>query len=94
MSQALRRQAVVRDFSCRILRGDKRRPDRPQRRGKTTLLRLILGELAPDAGRCASAAASKWPTSTSSAAQLDGATLADVISPGSDYVEIGGSAST
>jgi ATP-binding cassette subfamily F protein uup len=43
-------KTVVRDFSCRILRGDKIGLIGPNGSGKTTLLRLILGELAPDAG--------------------------------------------
>ena len=41
---------VVRDFSCRLQRGDKIGVIGPNGAGKTTLLRLILGELAPDAG--------------------------------------------
>jgi ATP-binding cassette subfamily F protein uup len=40
------------------------RPDRPQRRGKTTLLKLILGELQPTAAACARAPTCRWPTST------------------------------
>ena len=40
---------VVKDFSCRILRGDKVGLIGPNGSGKTTLLKLILGELA--AGR-------------------------------------------
>ena len=38
-------KTVVRDFSCRILRGDKIGVIGPNGAGKTTLLRLILGEL-------------------------------------------------
>jgi ATP-binding cassette subfamily F protein uup len=69
-ASALRRRAtrsVVRDFSCRILRGDKVGLIGPNGAGKTTLLRLILGELEPMTGKVRRAPASKWPTSTSSA---------------------------
>jgi ATP-binding cassette subfamily F protein uup len=41
---------VVRDFSTRIMRGDRVGIVGPNGCGKTTLLRLLIGELAPDAG--------------------------------------------
>lgn len=41
---------VVRDFSCKINRGDRVGIVGPNGAGKTTLLKLILGELEPDAG--------------------------------------------
>ena len=84
-------KVVVEDFSCRILRGDKVGLIGPNGSGKTTLLRLILGEITPDAGRV------RLGTKISSAyfdqfrAVLDEeATLADTISPGSDFVELEG----
>ena len=43
-------QSVIRDFSCRILRGDRIGLIGPNGVGKTTLLKLLLGELAPDSG--------------------------------------------
>jgi ATP-binding cassette subfamily F protein uup len=43
-------RTVVRDFSTRIMRGDRVGIVGPNGCGKTTLLRLLLGELAPDAG--------------------------------------------
>jgi ATP-binding cassette subfamily F protein uup len=81
----------VRDFSAAILRGDKVGLIGPNGAGKTTLLKLILGELQPDSGTCARAPTCRWPTSTRCAPQLDlDATLADTISPGSEWIEIGG----
>ena len=84
-------KAVVRDFSCRIQRGDKIGLIGPNGSGKTTLLRLILGELAPDAGRVRLGSRLEVAYLDQFRAALDPeAALADVISPGSDYVDIGG----
>ncbi len=43
-------QAVIGDFSARIVRGDRVGLIGPNGSGKTTLLRLLLGEIAPDTG--------------------------------------------
>jgi len=84
-------RSIIRDFSCRIQRGDKIGLLGPNGCGKSTLLRIILGELKPDQGQV------KLGTKISVAyfdqlrAQLDDdATLVDTISHGSDYIEIGG----
>jgi ATP-binding cassette subfamily F protein uup len=82
---------VVRDFSCRIQRGDRIGVIGPNGAGKTTLLRLILGELAPTAGRVRLGSRVEVAYFDQLRTQLDpAATLADVISPGSEYIEIGG----
>ena len=82
---------VVRDFSCRILRGDKVGLIGANGTGKTTLLRLILGELAADAGKVQLGTKIEVAYFDQFRAQLDPeAPLCEVISPGSDYVEIGG----
>ena len=81
---------VVRDFSCRLQRGDKIGLIGANGAGKTTLLRLILGELAPDSGKVRLGTKIQVAYFDQFRTQLDEeAALVDVISPGSDYVEIG-----
>lgn len=82
---------VVRDFSARIQRGDKIGLIGPNGAGKTTLLRLLLGELAPDEGLVRLGSRLEIAYFDQFRAQLDPeASLTEVISPGSDYVEIAG----
>jgi len=82
---------VVRDFSCRILRGDKVGLIGPNGAGKTTLLKLILGELAPDSGTVRLGSKLQVAYFDQFREQLDlDATLSSVISPGSEFIEIGG----
>jgi len=91
VSKSYGARKIIDDFSCRIQRGDKIGLLGPNGCGKSTLLKIILGELQPDKGQV------KLGTKISVAyfdqlrAQLDDdATLADTISQGSDYIEIGG----
>jgi ATP-binding cassette subfamily F protein uup len=82
---------IVRDFSSRIQRGDKIGVIGPNGAGKTTLLRLILGELKPDEGTVRQGTKIDVAYFDQFRTQLNpDSSLADVISPGSDYVEIGG----
>ncbi|WP_415034561.1 ATP-binding cassette domain-containing protein [Azonexus sp.] len=91
VGKAYGEQIVVRDFSARIQRGDKIGLIGPNGAGKTTLLRLILGELAPDSGTVRQGSKLEIAYFDQFRTQLDPeSTLADVISPGSDWVEIGG----
>ena len=82
---------VVEDYSDRILRGDKIGVIGPNGSGKTTLLKLILGELAPDSGtvRLGSRVAAAYFDQFRAALDEE-ATLADSVSPGSDFLEIDG----
>ena len=82
---------VVEDFSTRILRGDRIGLIGPNGCGKSTLLKLTLGELAPDAGTVRLGTKVEPAYFDQFRAALDDeATLAQTISPGSDFVEIGG----
>ena len=91
VNKAFGDKIIVRDFSARILRGDRIGLIGPNGAGKTTLLRLILGELAPDSGTVRQGTRLQVAYFDQFRAALDPeATLAEVISPGSDYVEIGG----
>ncbi len=85
------RKVIVRDFTATILRGDKVGLIGPNGAGKTTLLKLILGELQPDSGkiRQGSKLEVAYFDQMRSTLNLD-ATLADTISPGSEWVEFAG----
>ena len=82
---------IVKDFSATILRGDKVGLIGPNGAGKTTLLKLILGQLQPDSGsvRQGSKIEVAYFDQMRSSLNLD-ATLADTISPGSEWVEFAG----
>ncbi len=82
---------IVRDFSATLLRGDKVGLIGANGAGKTTLLKLILGQLPPDRGtvRNGSNLQVAYFDQMREALDLD-ATLADTISPGSEWVEIAG----
>jgi ATP-binding cassette subfamily F protein uup len=82
---------IVKDFSATILRGDKVGLIGPNGAGKTTLLKLILGQLQPDSGsvRQGSKIEVAYFDQMRSTLNLD-ATLADTISPGSEWVEFAG----
>jgi len=81
---------VVDRFSCRVMRGDKIGLIGPNGSGKTTLLKLLLGEIQPDSGRVRLGSKVAVAYFDQLRAALDDeATLADTISPGSDFVEIG-----
>jgi ABC transport system ATP-binding/permease protein len=84
-------RTVVDRFSATLMRGDKIGLVGPNGAGKTTLLKLILGELQPDEGRVRVGTNLQVAYFDQMRAQLDQEkSLADTISPGSDWVEING----
>ncbi|HLD09362.1 MAG TPA: ATP-binding cassette domain-containing protein [Methylophilaceae bacterium] len=83
-------KTLIKNFSTRILRGDRIGLLGPNGIGKTTLLKLILGELEPDSGTITRGTNMNVAYFDQMREQLnEEATLADTISPGSDFVEIG-----
>ena len=84
-------RTIVRDLSMVIMRGDRVGLIGPNGAGKTTLIRLILGALPPDEGRVRLGTNLEIAYFDQMREQLDPErTLADTISPGSDWIEIGG----
>ena len=85
------RKEVVRQLTTTVLRGDKIGLIGPNGAGKTTLLKLILGELAPDEGTVRRGTQLQVAYFDQLREQLDlDSTLEDFISPGSEWIEIGG----
>ena len=82
---------IVENFSATILRGDKVGLIGPNGAGKTTLLKMILGELIPTSGKVRQGTRLEVAYFDQMRSTLDlDATLADSISPGSEWVEFGG----
>ncbi|HSI43513.1 MAG TPA: ATP-binding cassette domain-containing protein [Methylotenera sp.] len=83
-------RTLINGFSTRILRGDKIGLLGPNGIGKTTLLKLILGDIEADSGEIQRGTKINVAYFDQMREQLnEEATLADTISPGSDFVEIG-----
>jgi len=81
---------LIEGFSATILRGDKVGLIGPNGCGKTTLLKLILGELQPTRGSVRQGTRLQVAYFDQMRAALDlDATLADTISPGSEWIELG-----
>ena len=82
---------IVKNFTATILRGDKVGLLGPNGAGKTTLLKLILGAIPPDSGvaTMGTRIGVAYFDQMRETLNLD-ATLEDFISPGSEWIEIGG----
>ena len=90
MSKAFGDKTIAHNFSATFLRGDKIGLIGPNGVGKSTLLKIILGELAPDAGKVRQGANLQVAYFDQMRDALDlNATLEDFISPGSEWIEIG-----
>jgi ABC transport system ATP-binding/permease protein len=82
---------VVDTFTATVMRGDKIGFVGPNGAGKTTLLKMILGELPPDEGTVRVGTNLQVAYFDQMRAQLDlDKSLADTISPGSEWVEVNG----
>ncbi len=84
-------KTIVSDFSAIVLRGDKVGLIGPNGAGKTTLLKVILGELIPNLGDAKLGTNLQVAYYDQMREALDPeSTLVNFISPGSEWVEIGG----
>ena len=82
---------IVKDLDLIVSRGDRLGLIGPNGAGKTTLLRIILGALAPDSGSVRLGANVRPADFDQMRAALDPEkTVAETISPGSDFVELAG----
>ncbi|MDB6087361.1 MAG: transporter ATP-binding protein [Gammaproteobacteria bacterium] len=83
-------RTLIDGLSTRIMRGDRIGLIGPNGGGKSTLIRMILGTLAPDSGTVKLGTNLQVAYFDQLREQLDPeATVAETISPGSDWVEIG-----
>jgi ATP-binding cassette subfamily F protein uup len=90
VSKQFGERTVLRNVSTRIMRGDRVGLIGPNGAGKSTLIRVILGQLAPDSGTVRLGTNLQVAYFDQLREQLDeDRTVADTISPGSDWVEIG-----
>ena len=91
VSKSFGERTVVRDLSLRLLRGDRLGLMGPNGAGKSTLIKLILGQMQPDGGTVKLGTSLEVAYFDQMREQLDLAkTVAETISPGSEWVEIGG----
>ena len=80
---------VIEDFSARIMRGDRVGLIGPNGVGKTTLLRLLLGELVPDTGEVRTGANVRVAYYDQQREQLDpDRTVFDTIGEGNETVTV------
>jgi ATP-binding cassette subfamily F protein uup len=91
VSKRFGERLVVDRFTTTVMRGDKIGFIGPNGAGKTTLLKLILGGISPDEGTVRVGTNLQVAYFDQMRAQLDpDKSLADTISPGSDWIEVNG----
>jgi ABC transport system ATP-binding/permease protein len=82
---------VVEHLTTRVMRGDRLGLIGPNGAGKSTLIKLILGSLTPDAGTVRLGTNLQVAYFDQMREALDPEkTVAETISPGSDWIEVGG----
>jgi ATP-binding cassette subfamily F protein uup len=84
-------RAIVRDFTLRIQRGDRIGVVGANGTGKTTLLKLLTGEIAPDDGKVARARTLQGIMIDQQRRLLDpDKRVRDILADGGDWVEVRG----
>jgi ABC transport system ATP-binding/permease protein len=91
ISYSIANQPLVKDFSTTIMRGDRLGIIGPNGCGKTTLLRLLLGELPPESGRLQQGTGLEIAYFDQLRAQLaEDKSVQENVAPGSDQVLVNG----
>ena len=84
-------RTIIRDFSLRIQRGDRIGVVGANGTGKTTLLKLLTGEIAPDEGKVVRAKTLSGVTIDQQRKLLDpDKSVRDVLADGGDWIEVRG----
>jgi ATP-binding cassette subfamily F protein uup len=91
VSKSFSQREIVKNLNLTITRGDRIGLIGPNGAGKTTLIKLILGSLAPDSGsvRLGANVVPAYFDQMREALDLE-KTVAETISPGSEWIETGG----
>ena len=88
---AINRQVIVRNFSTRIIRGDRIGLIGPNGIGKTTLLKILLKQIEPDAGTVRHGTRLKVACFDQGRTQLDPEqTVVDMIGQGRQQISVNG----
>lgn len=84
-------RCLINDLTMRVMRGDKLGLLGPNGVGKSTLIKIILGQVAPDEGTVKPGTNLQVAYFDQLRTELDpDKTLQETVSPGSDWVEVGG----
>lgn len=84
-------RTIVKNLDFRLMRGDKLGLVGPNGAGKSTLIKLLLGKLEPDSGTVRLGTNLKVAYFDQLREQLDDTkTVAETVSPGSEWIEVAG----
>lgn len=91
VSKSFGGRCLINDLTLRVMRGDKLGLLGPNGVGKSTLIKIILGQLKPDSGTVKLGTNLQVAYFDQLRSELDPTkTLQETVSPGSDWVEVGG----